>query len=129
MSERAQSRHRQLTQILRDEYAHLRISGLREIGQGLDARVFHGVCAEFGPVAVRMPHDRWLSSGNESRLDTRLLLRQDFHLSRHLRAHGLPVPEVFVLHTDDSRVDFTVSQFIVADGGELPAGEFGRGRG
>jgi aminoglycoside phosphotransferase (APT) family kinase protein len=110
---------------LRDEYGHLGIGGLREIGRGLDARVYHADSAALGPVAVRVPHGRWLSSGNESQLDTRGLLRQEFDLSRHLRAHGLPVPEMFVLHTDDSGVDFTIAEFIMSDGGELPDGEFG----
>lgn len=81
--------------------------------------------AALGPVAVRMPHSRWLNSGNESQLDTRRLLRQECDLSRHLRAHGLPVPEVFIIHFDETEVDFTISEFIVADGGELPDGEFG----
>jgi aminoglycoside phosphotransferase (APT) family kinase protein len=123
--ERALSRHRQLTEILRDEYGHLGIGGLREIGQGLDARVYRADSAALGPVAVRVPHDRWLSSGNESGLDTRRQLRQDYQLSRHLRAHGLPVPEVFVLHTDDSKVDFTISRFVVSDGSDLPDEAFG----
>jgi hypothetical protein len=57
-----------------------------------------------------VPHARWLNSGNETQLDTRLQLRQDFDLSRHLRAHGLPVPEVFVLHTGGTGTDFTIAQ-------------------
>jgi aminoglycoside phosphotransferase (APT) family kinase protein len=129
MPEGAQSRHRKLSETLRGEYGHLRITGLREIGRGLDACVYRGESAELGPVAVRMPHDRWVSSGNEDQLDTRRQLRQDCHLSRHLRAYGLPVPEVFVLHTagtGDTGVDFTISQFIESDGSELPDREFGR---
>lgn len=115
-----------IARTLRETYGHLGIGGLDEIGHGLDARVYRAESAGLGPVAVRVPHSRWLSSGNETRLDTRLLLRQDYLLSRHLRAHGLPVPEVFVLHTDDAGVDFTISRFIVSDGGRLPDGEFGR---
>lgn len=126
MPEGAQSRHRTLTQTLRGRYAHLRITGLREIGHGMDARVYRGDSADLGPVAVRLPHHRWVSSGNEAQLDSRRQLRQDYHLSRHLRAHGLPVPEVLVLHTDDAGVDFTISEFIESDGSELPGGEFGR---
>ena len=73
-----------------------------------------------------MPHARWLNSGNETQLDTRLQLRQDFDLSRHLRAHGLPVPEVFILHTAGTGADFTIAQYVESDDSELPESEFGR---
>jgi aminoglycoside phosphotransferase (APT) family kinase protein len=72
-----------------------------------------------------VPHSRWLSSDNEPRLDTRALLQQELRLSQHLHAHGLPVPEVFFMHTDDAGVDFIVSQFIESDDSELPDAEFG----
>jgi aminoglycoside phosphotransferase (APT) family kinase protein len=122
----AHTRERRLARTLRDEYGYLGISGLREIGHGLDARVYHATSVALGPVAVRVPHSRYLSSANETALDTRLLLRQESGLSAHLLAHGLPVPEMFVLHTDDSGVDFTISQFVASDGSELPDREFGR---
>ena len=115
-----------LAETLRDEYGHLGITGLREIGRGLDARVYRAESAPLGPVAVRVPHARWLNSGNETQLDTRLQLRQDFDLSRHLRAHGLPVPEVFVVHTSGTGADFTIARFVESDDSELPDGEFGR---
>jgi aminoglycoside phosphotransferase (APT) family kinase protein len=115
-----------LAETLRDQYGHLRITGLREIGHGLDARVYRAESASLGPVAVRVPHARWLNSGNETQLDTRLQLRQDFDLSRHLRVHGLPVPEVFMLHTSGPGADFTVAQFVESDDSELPEVEFGR---
>src|ERR1700680_2984309 len=73
-----------------------------------------------------MPHNRWVSSGNEPRLDTRVILRKEFQLSRHLQAHGLQVPEVFIMHTDDDGVDFIVSQFVESDNSELLDSEFGR---
>jgi Phosphotransferase enzyme family len=119
-------RRRRLTEILRDQYGELGITGLREIGQGLDARVYRAESAALGPVAVRVPHQRWVTTGNEDRFDTRTQLRQDYRLSRHLRAHGLLMPEVFVLHADDSDVDFTISQFIESDGSELADHDFGR---
>lgn len=81
-----------LSSILRDRYGHLGITGLREIGQGLDARVYRGSSAALGDVAIRVPHARYLNSGNETQLDTRRQLRQDLELSGHLRVHGLPVP-------------------------------------
>ncbi len=126
MPDRAEARHHRLVETLRDAYAHLGITDLRQIGQGMDARVYRGSSSELGPVAVKLTHDRWVSSGNESRLDTRRLLRQEFELSQHLRRHGLPTPEVFVLHADDEGVDFTVSAFVASDGSELRDDEFGR---
>ena len=115
-----------LSSILHGRYGHLEITGLREIGQGLDARVYRGSSAALGDVAIRVPHARYLNSGNETQLDTRLQLRQDFELNEHLRAHGLPVPAVFVLHlSDDEGPDFTIGEFVSSDGGPLPDEEFG----
>jgi aminoglycoside phosphotransferase (APT) family kinase protein len=116
----------QLSETLRDRYGHLGITGLREIGHGLDARVYRAESASLGPVAIRVPHARWLNSGNENQLDTRLQLRQDLDLSRHLRAHGLPVPEVFILHADDDAgAGFTIARYVEPDDSELADDEFG----
>ena len=115
-----------LSLTLRDSYGYLGITGLREIGRGLDARVYRGESASLGPVAIRVPHARLVNSGNETQLDTRLQLRQDFDLSRHLRAHGLPVPEVFAAHTSGPGADFTVARYVESDDSELRDDEFGR---
>ena len=116
----------QLSATLRDRYGHLGITGLREIGRGMETRVYRGESAALGPVAIRVPHTRWLNSGNEDQVDTRPLLRQDFDLSRHLRAHGLPVPEVFVLHASDTGPDFTIARYVESDDSQLADREFGR---
>jgi aminoglycoside phosphotransferase (APT) family kinase protein len=116
----------QLSLTLRERYGHLGITGLREIGRGLEMRVYRGESAALGPVAIRVPHTRFLNSGNEDQVDTRPLLRQDLELSRHLRAHGLPVPEVFVLHTDDAGADFTIARYVESDDSRLSREEFGR---
>ncbi len=126
MPDQGELRHLQLIEILRGEHGQWGITGLRRIGEGTDAKVYRAYSAELGPVAIKMPHARWVSSGNESRLDTRTLLRQEWQLSKHLRTHGLPTPEVFQLHTDDTGVDFIISEFIESDGSELPDAEFGR---
>lgn len=115
-----------LAAVLRKQYGHLGITGLREIGHGLDARVYRGTSATFGDVALRVPHARYLTSGNETQLDTRRQLRQDFELSGRLRAHGLPVPAVFALHlSDEGGPDFTIGEFVSSDGGLLPDEAFG----
>lgn len=126
MPENAQSRYAQMAAVLGSEYGHLAITGLRQAGQGMDARVYRADSAELGPVAIRLPHGRYVTSGNEPLLDTRRQLRQDYELSRHLCAHGLPVPEVYLLHTDDNGVDFTVAEFIEGDGSTLTDERFGR---
>lgn len=126
MPDRAEARHHQLVETLSGDYGHLRITSLRQIGQGMDARVYRGTSPELGPVAVKLPHRRWVSSGNEPRLDTRLLLRQEFQLGQYLREHGLPVPEVFLFHTDDDGVDFVISAFTESDRSQLADDEFGR---
>jgi aminoglycoside phosphotransferase (APT) family kinase protein len=115
-----------LSLTLRDSYGYLGITGLREIGRGLDARVYRAESASLGPVAIRVPHARLVNSGNETQLDTRPQLRQDFDLSRHLRAHGLPVPEVFAAHTSGPGADFTIARYVESDDSELPDDEFGR---
>jgi len=126
MPDQDELRHAQLIKVLNDEYGHLGITGLRPLGEGMDAKVYRAHSPELGPVAIKMPHARWVSSGNEPRLDTRTLLRQEWQLSKHLRACGLPAPEVFLLHTDDAGVDFVVSEFIPSDRSQLPDAEFGR---
>jgi hypothetical protein len=93
MHNQAELRHSQLIQVLHDKYGQLRITGLRHIGAEMDATVYRADSPELGPVAIKMPHARWVSSGNEPRLDTRTLLRQELQLSQYLQAHGLPVPD------------------------------------
>jgi aminoglycoside phosphotransferase (APT) family kinase protein len=126
MPSRPELRCRQLMETLHDEYGGLGITDLRHIGEGMDAKVYRAHSPELGPVAIKMPHDRWISSGNEPRLDTRVILRKEFQLSRHTRAHGLRTPEVFFMHADDAGVDFIVSQFVESDDSELLDFEFGR---
>ena len=126
MSDQAGLRRSELTGILRDEYSRLGITGIRQIGEGMDAKVYYAYSPELGQVAIKMPHSRWMSSGNEPRLDTRTLLGQELQLSRYLRRHGLPVPEVFFMHTGDTGPDFLVAQFVESDGSELPHAQFGQ---
>jgi hypothetical protein len=51
MPSRAQARHHQLTRTLRNRYGHLEITGLREIGHGLEARVSE----KYGPAQLATP--------------------------------------------------------------------------
>jgi aminoglycoside phosphotransferase (APT) family kinase protein len=122
----AERRHSRLIEALHSEYGHLRITAIRHIGQGMDAMVYHAYSQELGQLAIKLPYSRWVSSGNESHLDTRMLLRQEAELSKHLRVSGLPTPEVFVLHTDDDGVDFLIEEFITSDDSTLSEPDFGR---
>jgi Phosphotransferase enzyme family len=127
MPDRRELRHRLLVETLHDTYHSLGITNLRHIGEGMDAIVYHAHSSELGPVAIKMPPDRFVSSGNEPWLDTRAILRQEFQLSIYLRDHGLPTPHVFFMHTGDRcGPDFIVSQFVEADGSKLPDSDFGR---
>jgi aminoglycoside phosphotransferase (APT) family kinase protein len=118
-------RRRQLTETLLGEYGHLGVTGLLDIGEGMDAKVYRAHSRELGPVAIKMPHSRWISSGNEPMLDTRVVLRKEFLLCRYLHSRGLQVPEPFLLHTADDGVDFVVSRFVESDGSGLPDADFG----
>jgi hypothetical protein len=60
-----------LAAVLREQYGHLGITGLREIGHGLDARVYRGSSVTLGDVALRVPHARY-------RLDTAVMLSHVF---------------------------------------------------
>ena len=126
MPNQPELRRRQLMETLHQKYGELGITDLRHIGEGMDAKVYRAHSPELGPVAIKMPHNRWISSGNEPRLDTRVILRKEFRLSLHLQAHGLQTPEAFFMHTDDDGVDFIVSQFVESDDSELLDAEFGR---
>jgi aminoglycoside phosphotransferase (APT) family kinase protein len=125
MPDQPELRRCQLMETLHQEYGELGITDFQYIGEGMDAKVYRAHSPELGPVAIKMPHDRWISSGNEPRLDTRVILRKEFRLSRHLQAHGLQAPEAFFMHTDDEGVDFIVSQFVESDNSELLDSEFG----
>ncbi len=126
MPNRPELRRRQLMETLHQKYGELGITDLQHIGEGMDAEVYRAHSPDLGPVAIKMPHNRWMSSGNEPRLDTRVILRKEFQISRYLYPRGLPTPEVFFMHTDDADVDFVVSQFVESDNSELLDSEFGR---
>lgn len=115
-----------LIEALHSEYGHLRVSAIRRIGQGMDVMVYYAYSQELGPLAIKLPYSRWVSSGNEPHLDTRMLLRQEAELSKHLRVSGLPTPEVFALHIDDDGVDFLIEEFITSDDSTLSERDFGR---
>src|ERR1035438_6994381 len=126
MASRPELRCRQLIETLHDEYSELGVTDLRHIGEGMDANVYRAHSAELGSITIKIPHSRWMSTGNEPRLDTRVVLWKEFQLSRYLRTHGVQTPEAFFMHADDFGVDFFVSRFVESDSSKLLDSEFGR---
>ena len=126
MASRPELRCRQLIETLHDEYSGLGVTDLRHIGEGMDANVYRAHSAELGPITIKIPHSRWMSTGNEPGLDTRVILRKEFQLSRYLRTHGVQTPEAFFMHADDFGVDFIISRFVESDSSKLLDSEFGR---
>ena len=114
-----------LAAILATVHADWGVSDLRLLGEGLENRVFRANTRAVGPVAIRVPRERWYVNDNDQGLDARALLRQEALLSRHLRFHGVPVPAVFDLHLSDE-LDFLVSAFVESDGSEPDMAAVGR---
>ena len=61
MPDQAELRHSQLLDVLQAQYRHLGITGLRALGEGMDAKVYRARSSALGPVAVKLPHARWVS--------------------------------------------------------------------
>lgn len=101
------------------------VGELELVGAGLDAAVFRAASAAFGSVAIRAPWTRWISNDNDPSLDARALLAQEQLLANHMRAHGVPAPRGFALHTGDDDFDFLVSAYVPDDGSDESPGELG----
>lgn len=111
--------------VLSEELGDLGVTGLREIAGGLESVVYRADSARLGPVAIKLPLQRVLSTGNESSLDTQDLLGQEFRLGRLVRGRGVPCPEPFVLYTDDESVDFLIVGYVETDGSAPSLGALG----
>jgi len=90
-------------------------SQARVVGAGIEGLVVDGQVPGFGRVAIKIPRERWHCSGNDDRVDTRLLLEQEFEIARHFHELGLPVPKPFELFVSDD-FDFLASEFVENDG-------------
>lgn len=100
---------------LKRNYHSWNVTNLEFAGAGVEFVVCRADSTEFGPIAIKVPWNRWISTNNDGLLDTRDLLQQEATLSSHLRLYGVATPEVYALHVGDSGFDFLVSKFVEHD--------------
>ena len=92
------------------------VTGTELAGAGLQSLVFRADSRAFGPIAISVPMNRWVSDDNDPCIDSRDLLRQEATLASHMLTFGVPVPEVHALVIEDHGLDFLVSEYIAHDG-------------
>lgn len=91
----------------------LGLTGLAEIGAGLEFRVWRAHHPIWGQVVLRAARRRFDSNDNDPIVDTGELLRREAGLARVLAATAIPVPtHVDLLHEE---VDVAISEFIPTD--------------
>jgi hypothetical protein len=126
MPDWAQARHHQLTEALDGQYGDLGITGLREIGHGMDARVYRADSRRLGTVAIRVrttggspaATSRSSTPAASSGRTTTSAATCSRTASPCLRCSSC---------TPTTRAwTFTIAQYIEADGSELPGSELGR---
>ena len=91
------------------------VTGIEIAGAGLQSLVFRAESRAFGPIAIRTPMKRWITDDNDPCMDSRELLRQEAALASHMRASGVPVPNVHALIIKDDGLDFLVPVPHVSD--------------
>lgn len=99
----------------------LKAGAVQLVGGGLEFMVFRAESPALGPLAIRVPRQRWFENDNDERLDAHALLRQEAVLAAHAGTHGLPVPAVHALHLSED-VAFLASAFVESDG-TAPTGQ------
>lgn len=114
-----------LLHVLTEEYSWLGLRRVQYYRRGSEAAVYRGESHAVGAIAIKVPHSRRLSTGNERDLDTRDLLRQEWALAKYAQAFGIPTCEPHLLHLDDEGPDFLVSPFVEDDASAMDESEFG----
>jgi hypothetical protein len=107
-----------LTGELQRFYGDIRLTDITVIGQGLEAVVCRASAEPFGDVAIRLPWLRQESNENDPSVDHRQILRQEAALARHLKEHGVPVPDIHLLHVDGD-LDFLISSYVPHDDSQV----------
>ncbi|WP_229402276.1 phosphotransferase family protein [Micromonospora okii] len=103
------------------------LDGLELVGRGLEFTVFRALGPDGAPVALRLAERRFESNANDPRVDTRVLLAQEYEITRHLSALGFPVAEPLELRLgdDDTTPDLLLSRFVTDDGSGLDGHHLG----
>lgn len=96
------------------------VTNLQPFAAGLEFAVF---LASFGDrhVVIKTPWSRHIANANDPDQDARELLRQEALLLAFARSHGIPAPEVLLVHVDGA-VDLLLAELIPSDRSE-PSGE------
>lgn len=68
----------------------------------------------YGDLAIRVPRQRFLKNENDGEIDSRVLLRQEATIARHVAQLGVPTPEVIAVHEAPlgDGVDFLAYEYI-----------------
>lgn len=107
-----------LRRVLADEHPDWGVGGVAEAGAGLTCQVYRVETRALGPLAVRVPHVRWIANGNNESQDAWDLLRQEAALTEHARAHGVPCPRLHDLRLGGA-LDYLATEYARDDGGDL----------
>jgi len=93
-------------------------------GRGLDFTVLRMVDPAGAPVAVKVPHARFSSDVNDPHVDRRVLLRQEYDLTRHLAAYGVPVARPRELYLS-AELDVLLCDYLPDDGAGVDGAALG----
>src|SRR5262245_17011063 len=107
-----------LRHVLAKEHPDWEVGDVAEAGAGLTCQVYRVESRALGPLAVRVPHVRWIGDGNNVGMDARDIMRQEAALSEHARAHGVPCPGVHDLHLGGP-LDYLATDYVEDDGREI----------
>jgi aminoglycoside phosphotransferase (APT) family kinase protein len=107
-----------LRRVLAGEHPDWGVGGVADAGAGLTCHVYRVETRALGPLAVRVPHVRWIADGNNVGQDAWDLLRQEAALTEHARAHGVPCPRLHDLRLGGA-LDYLATDYAADDGGEI----------
>ena len=109
---------------LRKDYPHLGCGEAVPAARGLSFLVCRAESA-IGPLAVRVPYGRSVTSTDRARQRACRLLDQEAFLARYSASAGIPAARVHVRHHGPA-LDFVVSDYVEVDGTEADGFEVGR---
>lgn len=110
--------------LLDQRHPDWRVGELEIVGRGLGFAVYRCSTAALGPIAVRVPRQRWFENDNDERVDARDLLLQEANLARHMGGFGVPVPAVRSVEFSDE-IDLLVSSYVEGDGAGIEDAHLG----